>query len=464
MNHYISKMSITLQKRNIEDIVCLTPTQVGMLYYYMKDKSSDEYNVRVELSLKGQVYVDVFKKAWETVVESNEVLRTTYRWEMLKEPVQIVLKKHNLDFKYFDLEDKNVSEFNKYQNELQEKPDLTGVPFKVVLCKKSAMKYHLNIITHHIVFDGWGSSILFKEFFEIYFKLTKGQNAYLNAKPKFKKYCTWLKGINKGQNTAYWSKYLKDCEKFHLADLICNKMKKEARYVLDNVSFELSKENTEKIKELAGSLKVSVQAFIMLIWGVMLSKISNRKNVMFGIVVSGRPPVIRDVDKMVGLFINTIPIVLRFDDKLNFLELAKEFKESIVEQEPYQYYPLIDIQSITNNKKLFDHFLTFLDYPVEEELLNPKKELYVSSINYHERSDNNIDILINLGKEIKFNFRFNSNLFPKKNIEMFPNYLQNIIDQILRDPKVMFDEVFISSSLNRAEKVEDLLFEEGFNL
>ena len=51
-------MSITLQKRNIEDIVCLTPTQVGMLYYYMKDKSSDEYNVRVELSLKGQVYVD----------------------------------------------------------------------------------------------------------------------------------------------------------------------------------------------------------------------------------------------------------------------------------------------------------------------------------------------------------------------------------------------------------------------
>jgi hypothetical protein len=91
-----------LDKRNIEDVLSLTPMQEGMLFHYLKDPQSDHYYEQLSLEISGEIDAEIFKKAWNFVIESNEMLRTIFRWEKVENMVQIILKEHKLHPGYYD--------------------------------------------------------------------------------------------------------------------------------------------------------------------------------------------------------------------------------------------------------------------------------------------------------------------------------------------------------------------------
>ena len=48
-------------------------------------------------------------------------------------------------------------------------------------------------------------------------------------------------------------------------------------------------------------------------WAVVLSRLTDRSDVVFGVTVSGRPAELAGVETMIGLFINTVPLRVRLD-------------------------------------------------------------------------------------------------------------------------------------------------------
>ena len=70
-----------LNKKNIEDIFGLTPMQEGMLFHYLKDPDNDHYFEQLSLEISGEIDPEIFEKTWNFVIESNEMLRTVFRWE-----------------------------------------------------------------------------------------------------------------------------------------------------------------------------------------------------------------------------------------------------------------------------------------------------------------------------------------------------------------------------------------------
>ena len=79
-----------LDRENIEDILALTPMQEGMLFHYLKDPESDAYFEQVSLEISGDIHKETFEQAWDFVIEANEMLRTVFRWDKVKNPVQVV--------------------------------------------------------------------------------------------------------------------------------------------------------------------------------------------------------------------------------------------------------------------------------------------------------------------------------------------------------------------------------------
>lgn len=75
-----------LDRKNIEDILSLTPLQEGMLFHYLKDPRSDLYFEQLYLDITGHIDLPSFREAWKKVVNRNGVLRTLFRWEKLKTP------------------------------------------------------------------------------------------------------------------------------------------------------------------------------------------------------------------------------------------------------------------------------------------------------------------------------------------------------------------------------------------
>ena len=89
-------------KKDIEDILALTPMQEGMLFHYIKYPQNHQYFGQLSLGLSGEIDIQCFEKTWNFVIETNEMLRTLFNWEKVKKPVQIVLKEYRLKIKYVD--------------------------------------------------------------------------------------------------------------------------------------------------------------------------------------------------------------------------------------------------------------------------------------------------------------------------------------------------------------------------
>ena len=69
-----------LARKDIEDIFALTAMQEGMLFHYLKEPESDVYFEQLSLSLVGDINTEIFEQAWNFVVQTNEMLRTMFRW------------------------------------------------------------------------------------------------------------------------------------------------------------------------------------------------------------------------------------------------------------------------------------------------------------------------------------------------------------------------------------------------
>ncbi|UCH96255.1 MAG: hypothetical protein JSV88_05200, partial [Candidatus Aminicenantes bacterium] len=80
-----------LNKNHIEDILALTPMQEGILFHYLQAPESDRYFEQICLHLSGSIDIKRFEQAWQVVIDTNEMLRTVFRWEKVEEPLQVIL-------------------------------------------------------------------------------------------------------------------------------------------------------------------------------------------------------------------------------------------------------------------------------------------------------------------------------------------------------------------------------------
>ena len=102
-----------LEKKDVKDIYALTPMQEGLLFHYLQDPESELYIEQLTLDISGEIDVEIFKRAWNFVIQTNEMLRTVFRWENSENPVQIVLKEYKFQPGYYDFlnlapQEKNV--------------------------------------------------------------------------------------------------------------------------------------------------------------------------------------------------------------------------------------------------------------------------------------------------------------------------------------------------------------------
>ncbi|MFM7787983.1 MAG: condensation domain-containing protein, partial [Microcystis panniformis] len=76
---------------------------------------SEVYFEQLVCSLKGQLNLSFFQQAWQEIVAKHPVLRTSFHWEEIEKPLQIVSQKVELSWMIYDW---------KHWNNLQQKEAL----------------------------------------------------------------------------------------------------------------------------------------------------------------------------------------------------------------------------------------------------------------------------------------------------------------------------------------------------
>jgi tyrocidine synthetase-3 len=454
-----------LDKKDIRDILALTPMQEGMLYHYLKNPGSQHYFEQLSLEISGEINLGFFEKAWDFVVNTNEVLRTVFRWEKLERATQVVLRKHRCKLEIHDLSNKNGSGKESTLIEIKRKErrngfDLREVPFRVILGKVAKQEYCLIISYHHILYDGWSCGIILREFFEAYHLLCRGgQELKPRVKPAFKEFIRWIGNRHKEKEREFWKTY------FYGFDTPIPLPGKRRRRISGELSpagntrgFSLGKYLTHQLETFLKKMRSTTAVFFYCAWGILLRKYCNAEEVVFGTTVSGRHAPIEGIEKMVGLFINTLPLrmVAHWNDKVE--DLLNRVKMELNERKEYESSALVDIKEYSGfsvNSELFDTVVVMENYPLDNLLRQPMGPLSFDSYSMFEMTHYDLTICIIPGDEIRFNICCSNDLLGKEAIIRLTHHLTGVIEDIIHNPHGRISSIEIISPQEKKRLLVD---------
>jgi hypothetical protein len=87
-----------MNKKNIETMYPLSPSQQGMLFATLANPHSGMYIEQSLWRMSGELDIPAFEKAWQLFVERHASLRACFVWQNQKEPLQVVLRQVKLPF------------------------------------------------------------------------------------------------------------------------------------------------------------------------------------------------------------------------------------------------------------------------------------------------------------------------------------------------------------------------------
>jgi len=455
----------------IKDLYPLSPMQEGMFFHSLYNKNSSEYFEQVSYRFKGNMNRVYVERGLDELLKRYDILRTVFIHDILDRPVQVVLSERKVDFYFEEIPyDSDRDKIDSYIKKFKEKDRNRSfvldkdVLIRISLLQINAAEYEFIFSHHHLLMDGWCTDILISEFMEIYNSLTVGNIYYLPKVVQYRTYIQWLEQQDKESPKKYWRKYL---DQFETATGITKKniSISEKSYKLEKLSFHLEGEKSKRLNQFAQRNRVTLNTVIQAIWGIILARYNNKQDVVFGAVVSGRPPDIVGVETMVGLFINTIPVRIRYDAETTFKKLVHEIQESAVESEPYHYFRLADIQSLSSLKNnLLDHIVAFQNIQLKKQTENTAKSpeyfnnqalsLRVLTTEAFEHSNYDLNVVINPSDSLGISFHFNSNIYEKEVLEKVFYHFSQVVEQVLSNDDIYIFQINFLSEKDKLDLIK----------
>ncbi|MCP4147926.1 MAG: non-ribosomal peptide synthetase, partial [bacterium] len=453
----------TLEKKQIVDIYPLSTMQENMLFHALSSmetavptESSAAYFEQMSLELRGQVQLTLLEKTFNKLVEKYDVLRTVFLYQTKGRPAQVLLKEFTNVIHYEDLTrigageaKKAVEQFKKDDREAGF--DLTiGPLMRIALFRTTETTATIIWSFHHILMDGWCIGILFNDFMDIYRSLKQDEPVTEKPVVPYVRYIRWLERQDRKKGLDYWARYLEDYEQ----QTTVPKQTKAAPgdYRLQKAGLQIDGQTTRRLNSLAADKQVTLNTLFQTLWGLLLQKYNNTNDVVFGAVVSGRPPQLEGVAGMVGLFINTVPVRIK-QKQQNKTQEGKEKPETFttlitgvqqhsLETRSFEYLSLAEIQAQSYMKdKLIDHIFVFENFPVQENIEGAETKndagFEVTAMEMFEQTNYDFNIMAApTQKELKIQIIYNAAVYEPAFINSLLNHLKTIIQQTAANPGI----------------------------
>ncbi|MFJ5966177.1 amino acid adenylation domain-containing protein, partial [Bacillus sp. NPDC093026] len=438
-----------MSKQKIQKVYPLTPMQEGMLYHAMLDPNSSSYFTQLELGLSGEFDLVLFEKSINELIRTYDILRTAFVYQQLQKPRQIVLAERHADVYTEDLtnlnhhQQQNVLDQYKKQVKKQGFHLTNDILFKVAVFQLNETSWHLIWSNHHIIMDGWSMGFMMKKLFHYYESYRNGRTPDTSQGKPFADYIQWLGKQNKNEAEVYWKERLAGAVR-HQELLL--QQDANGKYDHKEWTFTWDEQMVEAIQDLARHSQVTTSNLFQAVWSVLLGRYHASDDVTFGTVVSGRPPSISGIERMVGLFINTIPVRVKLDQEQTFRELFQEVQQHALEAENYDFMPLYDIQQKTAaGGQLFNHLVGFENYPLDQELsddtMSARLGFSIDVKDGFEQTSFDFNLLVYPGKTWTLKIKYNAMAFEESLIAHISMHLTSLMAQVIDHPDVRLYEV-----------------------
>ncbi|SHL87069.1 non-ribosomal peptide synthetase [Mucilaginibacter sp. OK098] len=433
----------------VADIYKLSPLQPGLLFQSLLNPSSVSYREQLSVILKGKLNPALFKKAWQLVIDKYDILRTAFFWEGIDTPVQVVLSETKLTWNEDTWNCENDAEGKVaieqfLEDDLNQSFSFSKAPLmRLTLANIHDDQWFFCWTHHHILMDGWCLPIIIREVFDNYEALIADRDLQVVPVTPYANFIKWLGKQDEGAAKEWWANYLTGFH--HPTPLGIDQHQSSGRAgKMQDCATELGAELENRLKQFAQNTGVTLNILIHAAWSLLLSKYAGTDDVVFGAVVSGRPPELEGVEKMVGLFINSVPVRISVNNDSKLDEWLQNIQLKQLERDNYSYTSLTKIREYSGmdgNQQLFESLIIFENYPVDKSVDDGIKGLTISSAKFSEQTHYPVTLMVVPGEGLSFRISYDSSKFEKETINRVLRHLLNILNGFSADADQTLGEI-----------------------
>ena len=430
----------------IEDLYPLSPMQQGLLFHALYAPQADLYLDQLTCFFHGDLDPDLFHQAWEQAVAHHPVLRTSFHWQALERPLQIVHAEVNLPFEFEDWRQLAVAEREarleeRLRVDREQGFNLGRAPLlRLLLLQLEDSCFQLVMSQHHLLMDGWSLTAFFGDLFALYAAARQGQAVELPRRRPYRDHLAWLADQDPDAAETFWRRTLKG---FTVPTPIATDRPAGEEPAAEQAQARrsLPAERTAALAAMARGAHLTLNTLVQGAWALLLARHGGVSEVVFGTTVSGRPADLDGVESMVGLFINTVPVRVALPPQESLGSWLSQLQAQQVETRQYDYAPLVDIQSwseIPAGASLFDSMQVFENYPVGESLERQSGggeagdgglgELEVRQVEVLDRTHYALTLVAAPGTELPLRIGYPQDRFDATTVDRWLLHLVNLLE------------------------------------
>ncbi|WCN79542.1 non-ribosomal peptide synthetase [Micromonospora sp. LH3U1] len=431
--------------RPLEDCYPQTPLQQGLWFQSQYAQGQGLYHVQLMHEIDQDLDKELFRQSWAEVMRRHPILRTSF-WSIPDhDPLQLVWQHVPVplteqDWRTGTAEDQQQLLADHLQRDRIRGFDPHENPqWRILLARTGEHRHQLVLSMHHAILDGWSYALLLAEVVKVYDALVHHRRPDLHPVRPYRDYVTWFADQDMAQAERYWREVLDGVEE--AAPLGIERRGAVAAAGVPGSSHAevdrlLGRAESDRLQELAHHHRITLNTIFQGCWALMLSRYEDTDDVVFGVVVSGRPTELAGAEHMTGLFINTLPLRVRLPGAMPWSEWMRGLQEQNLQMRQYEYSPLERVQrwsGLPSVAPLFNTLCVFENYPVEQV---PDVALRLSKPRSEERIHYPLGVVATLEDgQVHITAQYDPRRFDRETVERLLSHLEHLYAQVAASPE-----------------------------
>ncbi|OLU26329.1 non-ribosomal peptide synthetase [Pseudomonas sp. PA15(2017)] len=412
--------------------------QNRLWFLWQLHPESVAYNIPGGLRLRGELDAKALQRAFDTLVQRHEALRTRF----LQEGLQRIHAAGDWSLLREDLSGYPAAERESRAREIQEHEahsrfDLEQGPLWRIKLVSLDEDDHLLLVTlQHIIADGWSLGILLDEFARLYAAYVQGQDLALPPLAiQYADHAAWqrehLDGAEQQRQLDYWRGALEG-EREPLA-LPLDRPRSATVSAAERLSLRLDKALCDRLQSLARSCQASSFSLLLAAFQALLQRYTGQADIRVGVPNANRP--LRETQGLIGFFINTQVLRSRIDSREDFHSLLAAVGASVQAAQLNQAIGYEQVSAALGDAAAFE--VMFNHQQRNNDALKRLPGLLAEELPWHSR-EAKCDLQLHSEEDpqgrIRLSFDYAVELFDATTIERLAGHFVALLEQVCAHP------------------------------
>ncbi|MEC4885101.1 MAG: amino acid adenylation domain-containing protein, partial [Scytonema sp. PMC 1070.18] len=434
------------------DAYPLAQLQAGMLFESDYSEGVTAYNDLFSFRVRIPFHLEVWEQAYAQMFARHRILRTAFYIGEFSQPLQVIRKQTpEAKIIFEDLTSVSAPEQEAYLQSFSQKERTNGFDWltapllRFYLHQLDAQTVQITFAVHHAILDGWSLSLFITELTNLYFYLLDKRVPLPPPSPtlQYSRFVALEQEALASENQReFWKGQLLGIP-FTQLPRYPGALKQRVPGRMAKIDIILPKEIAQGLKNLSQRLGIPIKTVLLAIHMRLLAFCAGEQEVVTGLVCNGRPTE-PDGDRILGLFLNTLPFRLQLT-RGSWIDLIQATFHAEQALTPYRRFPVAEIQRLHAHQPLYETVFNFVHFHVYQGILELRDVELIKTQSFDET---NIPFSVSWSQEILsddlfLNITYNSNEFHQEQMAAYADYCTQMCAAVATHPEGYVSEAEI---------------------